>query len=224
MRINNLKATQIMKQETPKHQPSQPGTKDIDRCDSEFIRQVQAFADYMNKEYTKPANGDIAMLLLAIDDTSAEKTARLHCMMGDRMRIAADIADIMRNKEWGRDLFRNARIMAGGDEGATDELLRRNRLRLRIDYAVLVLPIIMVIFTTALAIVSPTCDWTDALGMAILMGTNILLIARDILDRRRQTARILAERHSEDKERAEAAAKTFFDMLRRRMNDDDDDE
>ena len=54
------------------------------------------------------------------------------------------------------------------------------------------------------------------------MGTNILLIVRDILDRRRQIARIRAERHSEDKERAEAAAKTFFDMLRRRMNDDDD--
>ena len=33
---------------------------------------------------------------------------------------------------------------------------------------------------------------------------------------------ILAERHSEDKERAEPAAKTFFDMLRRRMNDDDE--
>lgn len=33
---------------------------------------------------------------------------------------------------------------------------------------------------------------------------------------------ILAERHSEDKKRADAAAKTFFDMLRRRMNDDDD--
>jgi len=58
--------------------------------------------------------------------------------------------------------------------------------------------------------------------MAMLMGFNILLIVRDILDRRRQIARILAERHSEDKERAEAAAKTFFDMLRRRMNDDDE--
>lgn len=211
-----------MKQETQKHQPSQPGTQDGERCDSEFIRQVQAFADYMNKEYTKPADGDIAMLLLAIDDTSAEKTARLHCMMGDRMRIAADIADIMRNKEWGRNLFRFARIIAGGDDGATDELLRRNRRRLRTDYAVLALPIIMVIFTTALAIVSPAYKWTDAVGMAMLMGFNILLIVRDILDRRRQIARILAERHSEDKERAKSAAKTFFDMLRRRMNDDDE--
>ena len=142
--------------------------------------------------------------------------------MGNRMRIAADIADIMRDKEWGRNLFRNARIMAGGDDGATDELLRRNRRRLRIDYAVLALPIMMEIFTTAFAIVSPTCDWTDALGMAILMGTNILLIVRDILDRRRQIDRIMAERHSEDKERAKSAAKAFFDMMRRRMNDDDD--
>lgn len=211
-----------MKQETPKHQPSQPGTQDGERCDSEFIRQVQAFADYMNKEYAKPADGDIAMLLLALDATGAEQTAHLHCTMGSRMRIASDIAHIMRDKEWGRDLFRNARIMAGGDDGATDELLRRNRRRIRIDYAVLVLPIIMVIFTTALAIVSPAYKWTDAVGVALLMGTNILLVVRDILDRRRQTARILAERHSEDKERAEAAAKTFFDMLRRRMNDDDD--
>ena len=56
----------------------------------------------------------------------------------------------------------------------------------------------------------------------MLMGFNILLIVRDILDRRRQIARILAERHSEDKERAEAAAKTFIDMLQRRMNDDDE--
>jgi hypothetical protein len=211
-----------MKQENPKHQPLQPGTQDGERCDSEFIRRAQAFANYMAKEYAEPADGDIAMLLLALDATGAEQTAHLHCTMGNRMRIAADIADIMRDKEWGRDLFRNARIMAGGDEGATDELLRRNRHRLRIDYAVLALPIIMVIFTTALAIVSPTYKWTDALGVAMLMGTNILLIVRDILDRRRQTARILAERHSEDKERAEAAAKTFFDMLRRRMNDDDD--
>ena len=211
-----------MKQETPKHQPSQPGTQDGERCDSEFIRQAKAFANYMAKEYAEPADGDIAMLLLALDDTGAEKNAHLHCTMGSRMLIAADIADMMRDKEWGRDLFRNARIMAGGDEGATDELLRRNRRRLRIDYAVLALPIIMVIFTTALAIVSPAYKWTDAVGVAMLMGTNILLVVRDILYRRRQVARILAERHSEDKERAEAAAKTFFDMLRRRMNDDDD--
>jgi len=211
-----------MKQEPPKHQPSQPGTQDIERCDSEFIRQAQAFADYMAKEYAEPADGDIAMLLLALDATGAEKTAHLHCTMGNRMRIAADIADMMRNKEWGRDLFRNARIMAGGDDGATDELLRRNRRRLRIDYAVLALPVIMMIFTTALAIVSPDYKWTVALGAAMLMGTNILLIVRDILDRRRQVARILAERHSENKERAEAAAKTFFDMLQRRMNDDDE--
>lgn len=211
-----------MKQETPKHQPSQPGTQDGERCDSEFIRQAQAFASYMAKEYAEPADGDIAMLLLALDATGAEKTAHLHCTMGSRMRIAADIADMMRDEEWGRDLFRNARIMAGGDEGATDDLLRRNRRRLRIDYAVLALPIIMVIFTTALAIVSPVYKWTDAVGMAMLMGANILLLVRDILDRRRQTARILAERHSEDKERAEAVAKTFFDMVRNRMNDDDD--
>lgn len=211
-----------MKQETPKHQPSQPGTQDGERCESEFIRRAQAFANYMAKEYAEPADGDIAMLLLALDATGAENTAHLHCTMGSRMRIAADIADIMRNKEWGRDLFRNARIMAGGDEGATDELLRRNRRRLRIDYAGLALPIIMVIFTTALAIVSPTYKWTDALGMAMLMGTNILLIVRDILDRRRQIARIMAERHSEHKDRAKATAKAFFDMLRRRMNDDDD--
>jgi len=211
-----------MKQETQKHQPAQPGTQDGERCDSEFIRQAQAFASYMAKEYAEPADGDIAMLLLALDATGAEQTAHLHCTMGNRMRIAADIADIMHDKEWGRDLFRNARIMAGGDDGATDELLRRNRRRLRIDYAVLVLPIIMVIFTTALAIVSPTYKWADAVGMALLMGINILLLARNILDLRRQTARILAERHSEDKERAEAAAKTFFDMLRRRMNDDDE--
>ena len=211
-----------MKQDTPQKPASQPGTQDIDRCDSEFIRQAQAFANYMAKEYAEPADGDIAMLLIALDATGTEKATHLHCMTGSRMRIAADIADIMRDKEWGRDLFRNARIMAGGDDGATDELLRRNRRRLRIDYAVLVLPIIMVIFTTALAIVSPAYKWTDAVGMAMLMGTNILLIVRDILYRRRQIARILAERHSEDKERAEAAAKTFFDMLRRRMNDDDE--
>lgn len=211
-----------MKQETPKHQPSQPGTQDGERCDSEFIRRAQAFASYMAKEYAEPADGDIAMLLLVLDATGTENTVHLRCTMGNRMRIAADIADIMRDKEWGRDLFRNARIMAGGDDGATDELLRRNRRRLRIDYAVLALPVIMVIFTTAPAIVSPAYKWADAVGMAILMGFNILLIVRDILDRRRQIARILAERHSEDKERAEAAAKTFFDMLRRRMNDDDD--
>ena len=209
-----------MKQENTDNRQEQTA-QDGERCDSEFIRQAQAFADYMAKEYAEPADGDIAMLLLALDATGAEKTAHLHCTMGSRMRIAADIADMMRDKEWGRDLFRNARIMAGGDEGATDELLRRNRRRLRIDYAVLVLPIIMVIFTTALAIVSPAYKWADAGGMTMLMGYNILLIVRDILDRRRQIARILAERHSEDKERAEAAAKTFFDMLRHRMNDDE---
>ncbi len=213
-----------MKQETPKHQSSQTGTQDGERCDSEFIRRAQAFANYMAKEYAEPADGDIAMLLLALDATGAENTAHLRCTMGNRMRIAADIADMMHDKEWGRDLFRNARIMAGCDEGATDELLRRNRRRLRTDYAVLTLPIIMIIYTTALAIVIPAYKWTDAVGMAMLMGFSILLIVRDILDRRRQIARILAERHSEDKDRAEAAAKTFFDMLRRRMNDNDDDE
>lgn len=211
-----------MKQETPKHQPSQPGTQDGERCDSEFIRQAQAFANYMAKEYAEPADGDIAMLLIALDATGAEKTAHLHCTMGSRMRIAADIADIMRDKEWGSELFRNARIMAGGDDGATDELLRRNRRRLRTDYAVLALPIIMIIITTALAIVTPAYKWTNAVSVAMLMGFNILLIVRDILACHRQTARILAERHSDDKERAEAAAKAFFDMLRRRMNDDDD--
>lgn len=211
-----------MKQETPKHQPSQSGTQDIERCDSEFIRQAQAFANYMAKEYAEPADGDIAMLLIALDATGAEHTAHLHCTMGNRMRIAADIADIMRDKEWGRDLFRNARIMAGGDDGATDELLRRNRRRLNCDYAFLVLPIGYSLLLAVLTVLSPAFHLSTTIASVFLMAFLTMLIVRDILDRHRQIARILAERHSEGKERAEAAAKTFFDMLRRRMNDDDD--
>lgn len=210
-----------MKQETQKQQPSQPGTQDGERCDSEFIRRAQAFANYMAKEYAEPADGDIAMLLLALDATGAEKTAHLRCTMGNRMRIAADIADIMRDKEW-RDLFRNARIMAGGDDGATDELLRRNRRRLNRDYAFLVLPIGYSLLLAVLTVLSPAFHLSTTIASVFLMAFLTMLIVRDILDRRRQIARIRADRHSEDKERAEAAAKTFFDMLRRRMNDDDD--
>lgn len=57
-----------MKQENPKHQPSQPGTQDGERCDSEFIRQAQAFANYMAKEYAEPSDGDIAMLRRRMND------------------------------------------------------------------------------------------------------------------------------------------------------------
>ncbi len=213
-----------MRQESPKHQPSQPGTQDIDRCDSEFIRQAQAFASYMAKEYAEPADGDIAMLLIALDATGAEKTSHLRCTMGSRMRIAADIADMMHDNKWGQDLFRKARIMAGGDEGVTGELLRRNRRRLNRDYAFLALPIGYSILLTVLTALSPAFHLPTTIASVLLMAFLTMLIVRDILDRRRQIARIQAERHSEDKERAETAAKTFFDMLRRRMNDDDDDE
>ena len=214
-----------MKQETPKHQPSQPDTQDGERCDSEFIRQAKAFASYMAKEYAEPADGDIAMLLIALDATGAEKTAHLHCTMGNRMRIAADIADIMRDKEWGRDLFRNARIMAGGDDGTTDELLRRNRRRLNCDYAFLVLPIGYSLLLAVLTALSPAFHLSVTIAIVFLMAFLTMLIVSDIKDLRRKTRRLADSIDSDRRERRHmlgAAMMGFLAQMAHRDRDDDD--
>ena len=216
-----------MKQETSKHQSSQPGTQDGERCDSEFIRQAQAFTNYMAKEYAEPADGDIAMLLIALDATDAEKTSHLHCTMGSRMRIAADIADMMRDKEWGRDLFRNARIMAGGDDGATDELLRRNRRRLNRDYAFLVLPIGYSLLLAVLTVFSSAFHLTTTIASVFMMAFLTMLIVSDIKDLRHKTRRLADSIDSDRRERRNMLGAAMMGMLAQmahRDRDDDDDE
>ncbi len=215
-----------MKQENTDDRQAQTAQQEIERCDSEFIRQAQAFVNYMSKEYAEPADGDIAMLLIALDATGAENTTHLHCTMGNRMRIAADIADRMHDKEWGRDLFRNARIMAGGDEGATDEILRRNRRRLNRDYAFLALPIGYSLLLAVLTAISPAFHLSVTIASVFTMAFLTMLIVSDIKNLRRKIRRLADSIDGDRQERRQMLGAAMMGMLsqmaHRDRNDDDD--
>ena len=199
------------------------------REESAFINQVTSFAEYMQKEFIEPSDGDMGLIICAADriyDKDNDKqTGACHVVLGGRAVNVASLASMMRQDEM-QDLFRKARILSStdGSNGYMTAELRRLRSRLNRDYAFLVLPIGYSILLAVLTAISPDFHLTTTIASVLLMVFLTMLIVRDIKDLRRKTRRLADSIDSDRQERSNMLGAAMMGMLAQMAHRDDDDD
>ena len=199
---------------------------------SAFINQVTSFAEYMQKEFIKPSDGDMGLIICAADRTfdkaSDERTGACHIVLGGCAVNITSLASMMQQDEM-QDLFRKARILSStdGNNGYMPDELRRLRRRLNRDYAFLVLPIGYSLLLAVLTALSPAFHLPVTIASVFLMAFLTMLIVRDIKDLRRKSRRLADNIDSDRRERRNMLGAAMMGMLAQmahRDRDDDDDE
>lgn len=220
-----------MKQENTDNRQEQ--TAQQLREKSAFINQVTSFAEYMQKEFIKPSDGDMGLIICAADHTTYDKdngkqTGACHVVLGGRAVTVASLASMMQQDEM-QDLFRKARILSStdGSNGYMADELRRLRSRLNRDYAFLVLPIGYSILLAVLTAISPAFPLSTTIASVLLMAFLTMLIVSDIKDLRRKYRRLSDSIDGDRRERRNMLGAAMMGMLAQmahRDRDDDDDE
>ena len=194
------------------------------RQQSEFLKRVRDFAEYMHKEYIAESDGEMSLLINASDGTlSDDKVGRLQCVMGRDALVITGLASWLEDGEH-REMFRVARRMADDydDLPQRHKELRRQR---------------RVLYT----LISITALWTccivlfQAFGVAnwITTVSNLLLIVFVGLqlwsfraDLRRKLARLHEDESDHRRNMIERgigeAMQRFFSKFRREQDDDEE--
>lgn len=219
-----------MKQENTDNRQEQ--TAQQLREKSAFINQVTSFAEYMQKEFIEPSDGDMGLIICAADHTTYDKdngkqTGACHIVLGGRAVTVASLASMMQQDEM-QDLFRHARILSstdGSNSYMADEL-RRLRRRLRWTYGAAAFCGLWTLTLIALQFIAGG-SWTITVCSVLLMLATDANLAGQALDLRRRT-RCLADSIDGDRqERRQMLGAAMMGMLSQmayRDRDDDDDE
>ena len=96
------------------------------RQQSEFLRRVHDFAEYMQKEYIAESDGEMSLFISAGDSTLGENgVGRVQCVMGQQWMVASGLASWLEDGGH-REIFHQARRMA---DDYDDLPQRRKELR-----------------------------------------------------------------------------------------------
>lgn len=199
---------------------------------SAFINQVTSFAEYMQKEFIEPSDGDMGLIICAADTydkASNERMGACHIVLGGGYINTASLASMMQQEQM-QDLFRKARILSStdGSNGYMSDELRRLRSRLNRDYAFLILPIGYSLLIAVLTAISPAFHLTTTIASVFLMAFLTMLIVSDIKDLRRKIRRLADNIDGDRQERRHMLVAAMMGMLAKMTHcdrdDDDDDE
>lgn len=198
---------------------------------SAFIHQVASFAEYMQKEFIEPSDGEMGLIVCAADHTynkgNDKQAGACHVVLGGRAVNVASLASMMRQDEM-QDLFRKARILSStdGSNGYMADELRRLRSRLNRDYAILALPIGYSLLLAVLTVFIPTFHLTTTIASVFVMAFLTMLIVSDIKDLRRKIRRLADSIDGDRREHRHLLGAAMMGMLaqmaHRDRNDEDD--
>ena len=192
---------------------------------SEFIKRVYDFAHFMQKEYIDDCDGDIGLLICALDKTIGDgKAGAAHIVLGGKATVTAGVVSMMQHENMG-DIFHVARMVAGESESERQDIggLRR---KLRMGYGMAAVCTLWTAFLVFLQVWG-VANWITTVSNLLLMVFLGYQLYTTIRDQRRRLKRIEAEENRERRERLEHAMGMFTAMLKGMancMNDDDDDE
>ena len=190
---------------------------------SEFIKRVNNFAHFMQKEYIEECDGELALMLCAMDKNIGDgKAGAAHIVLGDRMMLTAAVASMMQQDGMG-EIFRAARMTAGEmeNEHRDIEVLRR---KLRVGYGMVGLTVFWTLCLIGLQVWG-VANWITTVSNLLLMVFIGYQLWHTIRDQRRTLKRIEEEEKNDRRERLDRAIGMFSAMLKDlagRMNHDDD--
>lgn len=197
------------------------------RKKSAFINQVASFAEYMQKEYIEPSDGERSLIISAGDSTTDDDgVLRTQCMMGQHVQVSAGLASMMSSADW-RPVFRLARRMADDYDDLDDRRsqLRRDRRRLLTVIAIGTFWAVWLVTLLIIDIVmhrSVLMDTTCLLLMAAV-ALNLYPQWRDMQrERRRLRADEADHRSSRIVRKLAQVMHRFFSKFTRERDDDEE--
>lgn len=194
---------------------------------SEFLKRVTDFAQYMQKEYIEPSDGERSLIISAGDATTDDdRVLRRQCLMGQLGQVSAGLASMMSDANW-QPAFRLARRMADDYDDLDDRRsdLRRRRRRLLTAIAICTLWTAVLVTLLIIDIVTHRSVLTDITSL-LLMAVVALNLYPQWRDMQRERRRLRADeadhrRNRIDREVAQAMHR-FFSKFTREQDDDDD--
>ena len=194
------------------------------RRQSEFLKRVHDFAEYMQKEYIAESDGEISLFISASDSTLGDdKVGRLQCVMGSEALVVTGLASLMEEGD-NRELFRAARRMADdyGDLPQRRKELRRQR---RVLYTLMTVSALWVCVIILLQVFG-VADWITTvtnLLLATFIGLQLWSIRADL---RRKFARFREDEsdhaHYVAGRKLEEIMRQFINKFRREQDDDEE--
>lgn len=190
---------------------------------SEFIKRVNDFARFMQKEYIEECDGELALMLCAMDKNVGDgKAGAAHIVLGGRMTMTAAVASMMQQDGMG-EIFRVAR-MAAGEMKSEHRDIEGLRRKLRVGYGMVGLMVFWTLCLIGLQVWG-VANWITTVSNLLLMVYLGYQLWHTIRDQRRTLKRIEEEEKNERRERLDRAMGMFSAMLKdiaNRMNGDDD--
>ena len=194
------------------------------RRQSEFLKRVHDFAEYMQKEYIAESDGKMSLFISASDSTLGnDKVGRLQCVMGSEALVVTGLASLMEEGD-NRELFRAARRMADDydDLPQRRKELRRQRRVLYVLSGATVLWACAIILLRVFGIV----DWINTISNSILTAFVGLHLWSFGIDLRHKTARLREDEsdhaHYVADRKLEEIMRQFINKFRREQDDDDE--
>lgn len=189
---------------------------------SEFLKHVSDFAQFMQKEYIEPSDGEMSLFISAGDATLNDKErGGAECMMGQHVQIAVGLASMMSDEKW-QPVFQLARRMADDYTDLDDRRAELHRRRRRLITAIAVSTLWTLVFAALLVLSivmhrSPLVTITSILLMAVA-ALDIYHQYHQWKTLQRDRRRLSADEHDHARNRADRevaqAMQRFFARFR----------
>jgi len=193
------------------------------RQQSEFLKRVHDFAEYMHKEYISENGCEMSLLINASDGTLGDdKVGRVQCVMGRDALVITGLASWLEDREH-REMFRVARRMADDYDDLPERRKELRRLRM-VLYTLMTASALWACAITLLQVFG-IGNWITTVSNLLLMTFVGLQLWSFRADLRRKLAR-LHEDESDNRrnmiERGIGEAKQRFFIKFRREQDDEE--
>ena len=194
------------------------------RQQSEFLKRVHDFAEYMQKEYIAESDGEMSLFISANDGTLGDdKIGRMQCVMGREALVVTGLASFMEEGD-NRYMFRAARRMADDyyDMPQRRKDLRRQRRLLYVLMTVSALWACAIILFQVFGIGNWITTVTNLL-LATFIGLQLWSFRADL---RRKLARFREDESDHQRNMIERgvgeAMQRFFSKFHREQDDDEE--
>lgn len=194
------------------------------RQQSEFLKQVSDFAEFMNKEYINDSDGEMSLFISADDSTLGEnRVGRVQCVMGQQWMVATGLASWLKDVDH-REIFRAARRMAD-DYDDLPERRKELRRQRRVLYTLMT---VSALWACAIILfqVFDIANWITTVSSLLLMTYVGLQLWSFRADLNRKLARFREDESDHRRNMIERgigeAMRRFFSKFQREQDDDEE--
>ena len=194
------------------------------RQQSEFLKRVHDFAEYMHKEYISENGCEMSLLINASDGTLGDdKVGRVQCVMGRDALVITGLASWLEDREH-REMFRVARRMADDYDDLPERRKELRRLRM-VLYTLMTASALWACAITLLQVFG-IGNWITTVSNLLLMTFVGLQLWSFRADLRRKLARLHEDESDNRRNMIERgigeAMQRFFIKFRREQDDEEE--